>query len=111
MRPLARRCRWLTTASVDWGLVAYRLGMALSERTKSLLGALFAISPILRRFALPGLVGLLLFAAGAWQALDWLKVVGIILAVPVIWAYAVLLLVYFPFLLFDSMRRSLKKTR
>lgn len=85
--------------------------MALSERTKSLLGALFAISPILRRFALSGLVGLLLFAAGAWQDLDWLKVAGIILAAPVIWAYAVLLLVYFPYLLFDSLRRSFNKSR
>lgn len=85
--------------------------MPLSERTKSLLGAFFAISPIMQRFSLPGLVGLLLFAVGVWQNLDWLKVIGIILAAPIMWVYAVLLFVYFPFLLFDSIRRSLYKTR
>jgi hypothetical protein len=84
--------------------------MALSERSKSLLCAPFAISPIMRRFSLPGLVGLLLFAVGVWQKLEWLKVIGIILLAPIIWVYFVLLFVYIPFLLFDSVRRSLKKT-
>lgn len=85
--------------------------MPLSERTKSLLLAPFAISPIMRRFSLPGLVGLLLFAVGVWQNVDWLRVIGIILAAPIIWVYAVLMFVYFPFLLFDSIRRSLNKPR
>ena len=64
----------------------------------------------MRRFSLPGLVGLLLFAVGVWQKLEWLKVIGIILLAPIIWVYFVLLFVYIPFLLFDSVRRSLKKT-
>jgi len=85
--------------------------MPLSEKTKNLLLTPFAISPIMRRFSLPGLVGFLLLAIGVWQQLDWLKVTGIILAAPIIWAYAVLMLVYFPFLLFDSIRRSLSKTK
>lgn len=38
-------------------------------------------------------------------------VIGAILAAPVIWAYAVLLLVYFPYLLFDSVRRSLNRNK
>ena len=38
-------------------------------------------------------------------------VIGSILAAPVIWAYAVLLLVYFPYLIFDSIRRSLSRNK
>ena len=83
--------------------------MALSEKTRNHLLALFAISPILQRFAWPGLAGFLIFAIGYWRQLDWLMVVGAILAAPVIWAYAVLLLVYIPYLLFDSIRSSLKR--
>lgn len=85
--------------------------MPLSEKTRNLLLAPFAISPIMRRFSLPGVVGFLLLAIGLWQQLTWLKVTGILLAAPVIWAYAVLMLVYVPFLLFDSIRRSLSKTK
>jgi len=64
----------------------------------------------MRRFSLPGLIGLLILAIGVWQKLEWLKVIGIILLAPVIWVYIVLLLVYVPYLLFDGIRRSLKKT-
>ena len=84
--------------------------MPLSNKTKNRLLALFAISPIMDRFALPGLIGLLLFGIGVWRRVTWLKVTGIILAAPVIWVYAVLLFVYVPFLLFDGIRRRLKKT-
>ena len=38
-------------------------------------------------------------------------VIGAILAAPVIWAYAVLLLVYFPYLIFDGVRRSLNRNK
>ena len=81
--------------------------MPLSEKTKNILLAPFAISPILQRFAWPGIAGFLIFGIGLWRQMDWLMVIGAILAAPVIWAYAVLLLVYFPYLLFDSVRRSL----
>lgn len=50
---------------------------------KNQLFALFAISPIVRRFALPGVLGFLLFAVGLWQQLDWLKLTGVILAAPI----------------------------
>ncbi|MEO8717887.1 MAG: hypothetical protein ABI423_06665 [Burkholderiales bacterium] len=56
-------------------------------------------------------MGILLVAVGLWQKLDGLKVIGNILAAPVIWAYAVLLLVYIPFLLFDGVWRRLRKSR
>ena len=49
----------------------------------------FAISPIIARFALPALIGALLFGAG----------------------YAVLFFVYCPILLFDDIRSSLSKTK
>ena len=83
--------------------------MPLSEKTKNILFALFAISPILQRFGWPGIAGFVIFGVGYWRQLDWLMVIGAILAAPVIWAYAVLLLVYIPYLLFDSVRRGLKR--
>ena len=85
--------------------------MALSEKTKNIFLAPFAISPIMQRCWLPGLVGLLLFGVGVQQHVGWLKVAGIILAAPIIWVYAVVMCVYFPFALFDSIRRSLSKTK
>lgn len=85
--------------------------MPLSDRTKNLLLAPFAISPIMARFSLPGLIGFLLFAVGVWQQTAWLKVTGIILAAPILWAYAVLFFVYCPILLVDGIRRSLNKTK
>lgn len=85
--------------------------MPLSEKTKNILFALFAISPILQRFGWPGIAGFLILGIGFWRQLDWLMVIGAILAAPVIWAYAVLLLVYYPYLLFDSVRRSLNRNK
>ncbi len=78
------------------------------EKTKNILLAPFAISRIMKRCWLPGLVGLALFSVGVWQHVGWLKIVGIVLAAPVIWVYAVLMFVFFPFILFDSVRRRLK---
>ncbi len=78
------------------------------EKTKKILLAPFAISHIMERFWLPGVVGLLLFAVGVWMHMGWLKITGIILAAPIIWVYAVVIFVFFPFALFDRLRRSLK---
>ena len=85
--------------------------MRISDRTKDLLLAAFAISPIIARFALPALIGVLLFAAGVWQQATWLKVIGVVLAAPILWAYAVLLFVYCPLLLFEAIRSRLNKTK
>ena len=65
---------------------------------------MFAISPIMQRFALPGIVGVLCVLIGIWQQIGWLKIAGIILAVPVTWAYVVLICVYIPGLLLDFIR-------
>jgi hypothetical protein len=84
------------------------VSMLQCEKTKNILLAPFAISRIMKRCWLPGLVGMLLFAVGVWWHVCWLKIVGIVLAAPVIWVYAVLMFVFFPFILFDSVRRSIK---
>jgi hypothetical protein len=85
--------------------------MPLSEKTKNILFAMFAISPIIQRCGWAAVAGFLVFVVGYWQQLDWLMVIGGILAAPVIWAYAVLLLVYVPCLVFDSVRRSLNRNK
>jgi hypothetical protein len=78
------------------------------EKIKNILLALFAISHIMERCWLPGLVGMLLFAVGVWKHVGWLKIVGIVLAAPIIWVYAVVIFIFLPFALFDRLRRSLK---
>ena len=54
------------------------------------------------------LIGLLLFAVGLWRHVGWLKIAGIVLAAPIIWVYFVLMFVFLPYILFDSVRRRLK---
>lgn len=82
---------------------------------KDVFRAPFAISPIIGRFAFPGVIGFVLFGIGAWQQLTWLKVTGAILAAPIVWAYAVLLFVYCPILLVQGIGRGIdawrKRTR
>ena len=82
--------------------------MRVSERIRKGALAMIAVSPIFRRFSLPGIVGIACIFVGVWQEVTWLTVTGMILAAPVIWAYAVLMCVYFPWLLFDSIRRSFR---
>ena len=82
---------------------------------KDVFRAPFAISPIIGRFAFPGVIGFVLFGIGAWQQITWLKVTGAILAAPIVWAYAVLLFVYCPILLVQGIGRGIdawrKRTR
>lgn len=85
--------------------------MRISDRTRDLLLAPFAISPIIARFALPALIGAVVFGAGVWLQATWLKVIGVVLAAPILWALAVLLFVYFPILLFEAVRSRLNKTK
>jgi thiol:disulfide interchange protein len=84
--------------------------MILSAKTKNILLAPFAISHIMQRFWLPGLAGFLLFAVGMWQRVTWLKIAGLVLAAPVIWVYAVVIFVFFPYALFDRVRQRLKNS-
>jgi hypothetical protein len=85
--------------------------MPLPNRAKELLLAPFAISPIIARFALPALIGFLIFAVGLWQQTTWLKVIGVVLAAPVLWAFAALFFVYCPILIVEGIRRRLNKTK
>jgi hypothetical protein len=82
--------------------------MRLNEKTRNILLAPFAISSIMQRCWVPGLVGLLLFAVGVWQHVAWLKIAGIILTAPVIWVYALVMFVFIPFFLLDRIWRRLK---
>lgn len=84
--------------------------MNLPSKTKDILLAPFAISHMMQRFWLPGLIGFLLFAVGMWQRVTWLKIAGIVLAAPIIWVYAVVIFVFFPFVLFDRVRQRLKRS-
>ena len=85
--------------------------MPLSEKTKNRLLAPLAISPIMQKCALPGIVGLLLVGVGFWKKLGRLKIVGIVLAAPVLWAYVVVTFVFIPMVIFDKIRRGKTHTR
>jgi len=80
--------------------------MPLSEKAKNLLIAPFAISPILKWCTLPGIIGMLLIALGVVQKVGWLKVVGVVLAAPVLWCYFVVTFIFVPYLIFDRVRRG-----
>ena len=82
--------------------------MPLSEKTKNILFAPFAISHIMQRCWLPGLLGMVLFAVGLWQHVGWLRLTGIILAAPIIWVYAVVIFAFLPFAVFDHVRRKMR---
>jgi hypothetical protein len=80
--------------------------MPLSEKSKNFLLAPFAISPIMRKAALPGIVGFILIGVGFWQKLVWLKIVGIIFAAPVLWVYFVVIFIFIPVLVAGRIRKG-----
>ena len=82
--------------------------MALSRKLKNVLAAPFAVSYIMDKFMVPGIVGAVVFAVGRWQGIEWLQIVGAVLAAPIAWVYAVVIFVLFPFAIFDSIRRKIK---
>jgi hypothetical protein len=47
-------------------------------------------------------------AIGVSQEIPWLAWTGLVLALPVIWAYAVLVLAYFPLLLYESIKKRIR---
>ena len=63
--------------------------MPLSEKTKYFLMKAVAISPIMNRFMLPGIIGMLLTGVGVWQEMTWLAIAGLVLAAPILWCYVV----------------------
>jgi len=83
--------------------------MPLSDETKNRLLMPFAISRIMRFGALPGLIGFALIGIGYYLQIDRVIIIGFILAIPIFWVYFVITCIYFPYLLVDSIRKSLKK--
>ena len=69
--------------------------MIYSDRTKERLLAALAWERIVQRFALPGILGLILIGLGIWQKLSWLTITGLILAAPILWC-CLLIMVVFP---------------
>jgi hypothetical protein len=74
----------------------------LSENAKERLLALLAVSPILQRFAFPGICGVALIGLGIWQDIQWLSIAGLIVAAPIVWCYLLIMVVYPVILLFDK---------
>jgi hypothetical protein len=82
-----------------------------SERIKRALITPFAISPIMKRCAVPSLIGIVVLAIGFIQKIRWLEIVGVILAAPILWVYFVIIFVFMPMLIFGKIRRGRKDTR
>jgi hypothetical protein len=75
--------------------------MPFSEKTKNRLLMPFAISPILKWCALPGVLGLALIAIGVVERIGWLKITGAVLAAPMFWCYFVVIFIFLPYLVLD----------
>ena len=63
-----------------------------------------AISCILRRWLLPGIVGMLLFMLGFWLDIECVEIAGLILAAPGLSAYTVIIFVLLPIAAFKHFR-------
>lgn len=74
----------------------------LSDTTKERLLSTLVWDRIMRRFGLPGIVGLTLIGFGFWKDTMWLIVTGLILAAPILWCYFLILLVFPLMLLFEK---------
>jgi len=70
-----------------------------------------AISCIMQRWLLPGIVGVVLFMLGFWLDIECVEISGLILAAPGLWAYAAIIFVLFPIAALKriQMNRKLKK--
>ena len=77
--------------------------MPVSEKTKNLLMNAIAVSPIMKRFMLPGIIGMLLAGVGLWQDMEWLVITGLVLAAPVLWCYLLVMVVYPLMLLYEKL--------
>jgi len=61
-----------------------------------------AISCIVQRWLLPGIVGVVLFMLGFWLDIECVEIAGLILAAPGLWAYTVII---FALLLIAAFKR------
>ncbi len=81
------------------------------KKIETIVSNLLAISVIMNRFSLPGMLGIILFTVGIWQRIGWIEIVGIILSLPIIWVYFVLIFVFFPSIIFERIRHYMKQRR
>lgn len=65
-----------------------------SERIKRALLMPFAIEPIMKCGAIPGIVGVVVLAVGLFQKIRWLEIVGAVLAAPIFWFFLSLFLYF-----------------
>ena len=79
--------------------------MPLSETTKTRLYMLFSICPIMRYGAVPFVIGLLMIWTGHVQQIDWLKTIGFVLTLPIIWVYIVVMFIFPLAVLFERLHR------
>ncbi len=79
------------------------------KKIETIISNLLAISVIMNRFSLPRMLGIIIFTVGIWQRIGWLKIVGVILSLPIIWVYFVLMFVFFPSIIFDRIRQYMKQ--
>jgi len=85
--------------------------MPFSQNTKNRLLTPFGISPLVKWATFPGIFGLLMFAFGIVLKIGWLKIVGLVLAAPLLWAYFVTIFIFMPTLIFDRIRRGGSRAR
>ena len=85
--------------------------MQLSQKMKYRLMMPFAISPIMKWCALPGIIGMVALTIGFVQKIRWLEIVGVALAAPMFWVYFVIVFFFMPYLIFDKIRKGRKKAR
>ena len=69
----------------------------------------FAISRVMRFGVLPGIIRFALIGIGYYLHIDALIIAGFILATPILWVYFVITCICFPYLLVDSLRKTLNK--
>ena len=61
--------------------------------------------------ALPGTIGIVLTGIEYYLVIVALIIVGFVLAIPILWVYFVIMCICFPYLLVDSLRKSLKDVK
>ena len=71
----------------------------------------FGISPLVKWATFPGIVGLLMVVSGFRLEIGWLKIVGLVLAAPLLLAYLVTIIVFMPVFFFDKIRRVRSRAR
>ena len=89
----------------------YLDSISRSQNTENRLLTPHGISPLVKWATFPGIVGLLMGVSGFRLEIGWLKIVGLVLAAPLLSAYFVTIFVFMPVLFFDKIRRVRSKAR